>query len=77
MSWRSAPTTPQWLSTTPGLPKLFVNADPGTILTGAPREFCRTWPDQSEITVPGLHFIQEDSGEQIGQAVAAWGPTSS
>lgn len=62
----------QWLSMTPGLPKLFVNADPGTILTGTPREFCRTWPDQSEITVPGLHFIQEDSGEQIGQAVAAW-----
>jgi haloalkane dehalogenase len=61
-----------WLATTPGLPKLFVNADPGTILIGAQREFCRTWPDQTEITVPGLHFIQEDSGSQIGKAIAAW-----
>jgi len=62
----------RWLSDTPGLPKLFINADPGTILTGTQREFCRTWPDQSEVTVPGLHFIQEDSGEQIGRAISAW-----
>jgi haloalkane dehalogenase len=61
-----------WLASEPGLPKLFVNADPGTILTGAQREFCRGWPDQMEVTVPGLHFIQEDSGPQIGRAVAAW-----
>ncbi len=52
--------------------KLFVNAEPGSILTGAPREFCRTWPNQSEVTVKGLHFIQEDSPEEIGRAVAAW-----
>jgi haloalkane dehalogenase len=62
----------RWLSHTPGLPKLFVNADPGTILTGAQREFCRTWPDQTEVTVPGIHFIQEDSGPQIGRAISAW-----
>jgi haloalkane dehalogenase len=61
-----------WLAHTPGLPKLFVNAEPGAILTGAQREFCRTWPDQTEITVSGLHFIQEDSGKQIGSAVASW-----
>ncbi|MEI6546063.1 MAG: haloalkane dehalogenase [Burkholderiales bacterium] len=61
----------QWLSTSP-LPKLFVNADPGSILVGAQREFCRTWPNQQEVTVPGVHFIQEDSGVAIGQAVAAW-----
>lgn len=61
-----------WLAAAPGIPKLFVNADPGSILTGAQREFCRTWPDQVEVTVPGLHFVQEDSGEQIGQAVARW-----
>jgi haloalkane dehalogenase len=61
-----------WLAHTPGLPKLFVNAEPGAILTGAQREFCRTWPDQTEITVSGLHFIQEDSGKQIGSAVAGW-----
>jgi haloalkane dehalogenase len=61
----------QWLSTNP-LPKLFVNADPGSILVGAQRQFCRSWPNQQEVTVPGLHFIQEDSGAAIGQAVAAW-----
>ena len=62
----------RWLAAAPAIPKLFVNADPGSILTGLQREFCRTWPDQSEVTVPGLHFIQEDSGPQIGQAIAAW-----
>jgi haloalkane dehalogenase len=61
-----------WLASAAGLPKLFVNADPGTILTGGQREFCRTWPDQTEITVAGLHFIQEDSGQEIGQAIASW-----
>jgi haloalkane dehalogenase len=61
-----------WLATTPGLRKLFVNADPGTILIGPQREFCRTWPDQTEVTVPGLHFIQEDSGAEIGRAIASW-----
>lgn len=54
------------------LPKLFVNADPGAILIGAPREFCRTWRNQTEVTVPGSHFIQEDSGPAIGQAIADW-----
>ncbi len=51
------------------IPKLFVNADPGSILTGAQRELVRTWPNQREVTVPGLHFIQEDSGRQIGWAI--------
>ena len=54
------------------LPKLFVNADPGAILVGAQREFCRKWPNQTEITVTGSHFIQEDSGPEIGRAIAAW-----
>jgi haloalkane dehalogenase len=61
----------EWLAST-DVPKLFVNADPGTILTGAQRETCRAWPNQTEVTVPGLHFIQEDSAEQIGQAIAEW-----
>ena len=61
-----------WLASVRGLPKLFVNAEPGSILTGAVRDFCRTWPDQAEVTVPGLHFIQEDSGAEIGRAIAAW-----
>ena len=54
------------------MPKLFINADPGSILVGAQREFCRSWPNQQEVTVKGLHFIQEDSPVEIGQAVAAW-----
>ncbi len=60
-----------WLSAS-DVPKLFVNADPGTILTGAQREFCRGWPNQTEITVAGTHFIQEDSPDEIGAAIASW-----
>ncbi|MEO2167500.1 MAG: haloalkane dehalogenase [bacterium] len=60
-----------WLSRSE-LPKFFVNADPGSILIGAQREFCRSWPNQEEITVPGTHFIQEDSGPEIGEKAAAW-----
>lgn len=54
------------------VPKLFVNADPGTILTGPQREFVRSWPNQREVTVKGLHFIQEDSPHEIGGAIADW-----
>ena len=54
------------------VPKLFVNADPGSILVGAQREFCRAWLNQQEVTVKGIHFIQEDSPEEIGQAIARW-----
>jgi haloalkane dehalogenase len=63
-----------WLSTSE-VPKLFVNADPGTILTGPQREFARTWPNQTEVTVAGSHFIQEDSADEIGAALAEWLPT--
>jgi haloalkane dehalogenase len=59
----------QWLSTS-DVPKLFINADPGMILVGGQRDFCRTWSNQQEVTVKGLHFIQEDSPTEIGQAVA-------
>jgi len=61
----------EWLASSP-VPKLFVNADPGSILIGAQREFCRGWPNQTEVTVPGLHFVQEDSGARIGTEIAAW-----
>jgi haloalkane dehalogenase len=61
----------QWLSAS-DLPKLFVNAEPGAILVGAQREFCRSWPNQREVTVPGNHFLQEDSPDEIGRAVADW-----
>ena len=54
------------------VPKLFVNAEPGAILLGAQREFCRGWKNQTEVTVKGLHFIQEDSPHEIGEALAAW-----
>ena len=54
------------------VPKLFVNAGPGAILVGDQREFCRGWRNQTEVTVAGSHFIQEDSGPEIGQAIAAW-----
>jgi haloalkane dehalogenase len=61
-----------WLAKSRGLPKLFVNAEPGAILRGKQREFCRTWPDQHEVTVAGIHFIQEDSPDEIGRAVSDW-----
>ena len=61
----------EWLSSSP-IPKLFINADPGAILVGAQREFCRSWPNQKEISVPGQHFIQEDSPDEIGLAIADW-----
>ncbi|MGI5414099.1 haloalkane dehalogenase [Streptomyces chartreusis] len=61
----------QWMAHAP-VPKLFVNAEPGAILTGRQREFCRTWPNQTEVTVSGAHFIQEDSHAAIGTALAAF-----
>jgi haloalkane dehalogenase len=54
------------------VPKLFVNADPGAILIGQQREFCRSWPNQEEVTVTGNHFLQEDSPDEIGGAIADW-----
>jgi haloalkane dehalogenase len=61
----------RWLSTS-SLPKLFVNAEPGAILVGAQREFCRSWPNQTEVTVAGIHFIQEDSADEIGRSLRRW-----
>ena len=61
----------EWLSQTE-TPKLFINAEPGAILTGPQREFCRTFANQQEVTVPGVHFIQEDSPHEIGAAIAGW-----
>lgn len=62
----------EWLRNDNTLPKLFINADPGIILIGNQREFCRSWPNQTEVTVKGLHFIQEDSPHEIGEAAAAF-----
>ena len=60
-----------WLSTC-DIPKLFISAKPGSILTGCQRDFCRSWPNQTEVTVAGAHFIQEDSPHEIGAAIADW-----
>ena len=54
------------------IPKFFINAKPGAIIQGTVREFCRTWKNQREITVKGLHFIQEDSADEIGKALSKW-----
>ena len=61
----------KWLSQSE-VPKLFVNGDPGSIIQGRVRDFVRTWPNQTEVTVPGLHFLQEDSPDEIGAAVASF-----
>ena len=61
----------EWLSSS-DLPKLFINADPGSILIGSQREFCRSWPNQTEVTVKGLHFLQEDSPNEIGKAISSF-----
>ena len=61
----------EWLSKST-LPKLFVNAEPGAILTGMQREFCRGFPNQTEVSVAGQHFIQEDSPAEIACAINDW-----
>ena len=58
----------RWLAQSE-VPKLFINAEPGALITGRAREFCRTWPNQREVTVAGIHYVQEDSPEQIGAAL--------
>jgi haloalkane dehalogenase len=61
----------EWMASSP-VPKLFVNGDPGALLTGPLREQCRRWPAQREVTVPGLHFLPEDSAPQIAHALTTW-----
>ncbi len=63
----------EWLASS-DMPKLFINAEPGAILTGPQRDFCRSWPNLTEVTVSGSHFIQEDSPAEIGKAIAEWMP---
>jgi len=58
-----------WLAAS-DIPKLFINAEPGAILKGKALDFCRTWANQKEVTAQGKHFIQEDSPDEIGRAVA-------
>jgi len=58
-----------WLSRSE-LPKLLILGDPGAIMTGRTRDFCRSWRNQQEVTVKGRHFLQEDSPAEIGAALA-------
>jgi len=60
-----------WLAQS-DLSKLFINAEPGALIVGPVRELVRTWPNLTEVTVSGAHFIQEDSPDAIGEAIAAW-----
>jgi haloalkane dehalogenase len=59
----------QWMATS-SVPKLFINAEPGSLLIGRSRDFCRAWPNQDEVSVRGIHFIQEDNPNEIGTALA-------
>ncbi len=62
----------EWLATS-AIPKLFIKGEPGAILSQGPSvDFCRSWPNQNEVSVPGIHYLQEDSPEAIGRAIAAW-----
>ncbi len=61
----------EWLGNHP-VPKLFINAEPGAVLVGAHREMVRRWPNVKEVTVPGLHYCQEDSPHEMGRAIADW-----
>ena len=61
-----------WLKTS-SVPKLFLKAEPGGILAGGRvLEHARSLRAQTEVTVKGVHFVQEDSPDEIGQAVAGW-----
>lgn len=53
-------------------PKLLVKAEPGSLLVGRAYEFCRAWPNQTEVTVEGIHYLQEDSPDAIGEALRAF-----
>src|SRR5262249_9602404 len=62
----------EWLATS-SVPKLFVKAEPGALLAGgANLDFARGLPSQAEVTVAGVHYVQEDSADEIGRAIAGW-----
>jgi haloalkane dehalogenase len=60
-----------WLSGS-AVPKLFIKGEPGALVRGRALDFARTWPNQTEVAVPGVHFIQEDSANEIGKALASF-----
>ena len=65
-------TYDEWLATT-NVPKLFIKAEPGLLIAGgANLDFARSLPAQTEVTISGVHYVQEDSPDEIGQAIADW-----
>lgn len=58
-----------WLAQSSNIPKLFIAANPGSIIVGRARDFCHGWPNQREVEVEGIHFVQEDSPVKIGTAL--------
>lgn len=62
----------EWLSLSTTVPKLFINAEPGVFITGAVRDFCSQWPNQTRVDIPGLHFVQEDTPDILGRAIVCW-----
>ena len=60
-----------WLNTA-SLPKLFIDADPGVFITGRVRKLAKNFRNQHHVVVKGLHFVQEDSPDEIGQAITGW-----
>jgi haloalkane dehalogenase len=60
-----------WLRTAP-LPKLFIDAEPGVFITGRIRSLAHSFPNQHHVVVEGLHFVQEDSPDEVGRAIAGW-----
>lgn len=61
----------EWLASS-DIPKLFISADPGMMVTGQVAERCRSFPNLKEVTVKGAHYVQEDSPDEIGEAIANW-----
>jgi haloalkane dehalogenase len=61
----------QWMAQSE-IPKLFINVDPGANLAGPQREFCRSWPNQTEVSVSGIHYVQEDNPQLVGVALSRW-----
>lgn len=70
-TWEMSAAYSEWLSHS-DVPKLFINADPGSLVDDETREFIRSWPALTEVTVSGHHFVQEDSPHEIGKAIADW-----
>jgi len=62
----------EWLANSAAVPKLFVNVEPGSVLTGPLRDYARAVPNTQEVTVRGKHYVQEDSPHDIGRAIAEW-----